>query len=134
MQVVGKSDIRSATVQANAGAAQSLNIELSKEASDKLAKITRANIGKKLVVALDGTILITSEIREPITAGKITIYGEHSRFWEKTPWLLDLIQESSRAGRSSVKTYVAIALAFLIAAFFFVFIPGIRRACQRGSE
>jgi len=127
-QVVEKSDVRSATVQSGPGAAQSLVIDLGEEASDKLAKITRENVGKKLIVALDDRILTAPEIREPVTAGRIIINGEHGRFWEKTPWLQDLIKDSRTASSRSVKTYVVIALAFLIAAVLFVLFPRIRRA------
>jgi hypothetical protein len=136
-QVVAKADIKSANVQTSEDARQSLNIELSKEAAEKFEKITRENLGKKIMVVLDNKILIAPTVREPITNGKIMItsrYGEHDPFWEKVPWLQDLIKDSYNANSRSILTYVIIASAVSISAIVFILLPRVRRTRHSSPE
>jgi hypothetical protein len=136
-QVVAKADVKSAKVQTSEDARQSLNIELGKEAAEKFEKITRENIGKKIIVVLDNKILIAPTVREPITNGKIMItgrYGEHDPFWEKVPWLQDLIKDSYDASSRSILTYVIIASAVSISAIVFILLPRVRRTRHSSPE
>lgn len=136
-QVMARADIKSASVQVGVDIRQSLNIELRKEAAKKFEKITRDNIGKKLMVVLDNKILMAPTVREPITVGRVMIssgYGEHNPFWEKVPWLQDLIKDSYRASLRSVMIYVIIALAVSISAFVFILLPRMRRTRQLSPE
>lgn len=136
-QVVAKADVKSAKVQTSEDARQSLNIELGKEAAEKFEKITRENIGKKIIVVLDNKILIAPTVREPITNGKIMItgrYGEHDPFWEKVPWLQDLIKDSYNASSRSILTYVIIASAVSISAVVFILLPRVRRTRHSSPE
>jgi hypothetical protein len=136
-QVVAKADVKSAKVQTSEDARQSLNIELGKEAAEKFEKITGENIGKKIIVVLDNKILIAPTVREPITNGKIMItgrYGEHDPFWEKVPWLQDLIKDSYSASSRSILTYVIIASAVSISAIVFILLPRVRRTRHSSPE
>ncbi len=96
-QEVTKADIQSAIVNAGGNALPSLTIELSKEASEKFGKITGENIGKKLIVILNDKVLTAPTINAPITSRKIIISGEAGSFWEKTPWLQEVITLIPRA-------------------------------------
>jgi hypothetical protein len=136
-QVLARADIKSASVQMGGNSQQSLNIELGKEAAKKFEKITRENIGKKIMVVLDNRILTAPTVHEPITVGRIMLwsgYGEHGPFWEKVPWLHDLIKDSYRASGRSVMIYVIIALAISISAFVFILLPRMRRTRHSSPE
>jgi len=133
-QVLARSDIKSVSVQMGGDTRQSLSIELGKEAAKKFEKITGENIGKKLVVVLDNKILTAPTVNEPITVGRIMIWGGHGPFWEKVPWLQDLIKDSYRASGRSVMIYVIIALAVSISAFVFILLPRMRRTRHSSPE
>ena len=133
-QILGPGDVTSASVQSAVNAAPSLNLQLGEEAAGKLEKITAENIGKKLMVVFDNKILIAPTIQAPIQGGRLTIYGDPSRFWERAPWLQDLINGSRRAGGRSVVAYVIIAGAVLIVAFTFVLLPRLKRSRESSPE
>jgi len=68
-------------------------------------------------------ILIASAIHEPITSSDIVITdgnAEEGPFWEKAPWLQDLIKETYRESGRSIMIYIVISIVVLIAAFVFV--------------
>jgi hypothetical protein len=136
-QVMARADFKSASVRMGADIRRSLDIELGKEAAKKFEKITRDNIGRKLMVVLDNKILIAPTIREPITVGKIMISGgagPNDPFWEKVPWLQDLIKDSYRTSLRSVLVYVIIALAASISAFVFILLPRMRPTRHSSPE
>lgn len=136
-QVLARADIKSASVQMGVGAPQSLNIELGKEAAKKFEKITGENIGKKIMVVFDNKILTAPTVNAPISGPRIMIsggYGEHGPFWEKAPWLQDLIKDSYRASGRSVMIYVIIALAISISALVFILLPRMRRTRHSSPE
>jgi hypothetical protein len=133
--ILGKADIAAANIQMDASIPKALNIELGEEASKKFEKITGANIGKKLMVVFDNIILTAPMVNAPITSRSITIRrgpGNQNPFWERAPWLQDIIRESSKAGGRSVMIYAIVALAVSVSAFAFILIPRMKRA--RPSE
>jgi hypothetical protein len=134
-QVLGKSDIKSASVEIDRSVPQGVNIELSEEASKKFEKITGENIGKRLMVVFDNKILTAPTIHAPIADRRIMISKGSSGqdlFWQKAPWLQDLVKDSNRAGGRSAMIYVAVAAAILISALVFVVLPR-RRKTQHSS-
>ena len=132
--VLGKADFKSASVQTYEDARMSIMLELHKEAADVFAKITRANIGKKLAVVFHDKILIAPLINESIGGGKFTINGGKDPFWKEAPWLQDLIKNSYRTSGRSVMSYVLVALAVSIAAFVFILLPRMKRSHQSMPE
>jgi hypothetical protein len=131
--ILGKAEITAANVQIDASIPRSLNIELSEEASQKFEKITGENVGKKLMVVFDNMILTAPAINAPVTARSIMISpgsGKQPPFWERAPWLQEIIKESSKSGGRSVMIYVIVVLAVLIAAFAFILMPRMKRAHQ----
>jgi hypothetical protein len=133
-QVLGRADIKSASVQMGTDGRKALNIELGKEAAEQFEKITGENINKKLMVVLDNKILIAPTVREPISVGKIMISGNRGLFWEKVPWLQDLIKDSYSVSGRSVMIYAIIALAISISAFVFILLPRMRRIRNSSPE
>ena len=69
--VLGKADVKSASVQTYDNAGMAINFELHKETADAFGKVTGENIGKKLAVVFHNKILINPTIRESIRGGKI---------------------------------------------------------------
>ncbi len=137
VQVLGRVDLESARVQVNANIPQALEIELSREASRKFEKITGDNIGKRLMVVFDNKILTAPTINARISERRLTIYAGRSQqgpFWERAPWLQDLIRGSAIAGSRSILIYVVIALAASISAFIFVVLPRMRKTRESGPE
>jgi hypothetical protein len=131
--VLAKADVTSASVQMGPNTPQLLSIELSKEASQKFEKITGENIGKKLAVVFDNKILTAPVINEAIKGRKVVISGgngEQGRFWERAPWLQELIKDSYQESRHSVMIYVIIALAVSLAAFLFILLPRMRHTSR----
>jgi hypothetical protein len=130
-QVLGKADIKSASVQQGGNGPQSLSIKLNQEAAGKLEAITRENIGKRIFLVLNNKILMAPTVRTPITFGEImtsTGYGENDRFWEKVPWLQDLIKESYGASHRSIMIYAIIASLASMSALIFIVLPRLRHA------
>jgi hypothetical protein len=131
--ILGKAEITAANVQMDANIPRSLNIELSEGASKKFEKITGENVGKKLMVVFDNMILTAPTVHAPITARSIMISpgaGKQNPFWERAPWLQELIKESGKAGGRSVMIYVIVALAALIVTFAFILMPPMKRTHQ----
>ena len=134
-QVLGRGDIESAVVQKAGNTSPSLNIELSKEASQKFEKITGENIGRKLMVVLDNKVLTAPTINMPISGPKITLSTRHNdRFWEKVPWLYDLVKDTYKSGGRPVMIYAIVALAAAISACAFVLWPRWRRVRHSTPE
>jgi len=127
---LAKADIISASVQSARAGSASLSIELSEEASLTLKKITRNNIGQRLMVVFDNKLLTAPTINMPISERKILIsnsYGENAAFWKNSPWLEDLIKASNSAGRHSIRLYTVIAFSIAIIAFGFVLLPRLKQ-------
>lgn len=131
---LSRAEIESASVQMAGNTPQSLRIELTKEASEKLEKITRGNVGKKLYVVLGDTILTAPTIQAPVTSRSIVISSQLGAFWEKVPWLQALIKDSVLARADSVVMHVIIALAVSISAFAFVLLPRRKRSLDSKPE
>ena len=55
-----------------------LRIKLTKEGAKKFEKLTHENLGKQLVVILDGKIITTPIIHEAITIGELQLAGSYS--------------------------------------------------------
>jgi SecDF, P1 head subdomain len=125
--VVGRTGLKSAKVRPGINASPSLDIELAEEAAGKLEKITGENIGKRLMLVFDNTILTAPTIQQPIRGGMLTIYSDQGAFWEKAPWMQNLVKGAYRQSGQSVVIYVIIAAAVLIAAFIFVLLPRLKR-------
>jgi hypothetical protein len=132
--VLRKADFKSASVQTYEDARMSIMFELHKEAADVFAKITGANIGKKLAVVFHDKILIAPFINESIRGGKMKIDGGKDPFWQKAPWLQDLIKDSYKTSGRSVMVYVLVALAVSVAAFVFILLPQMKRSHQSMPE
>jgi hypothetical protein len=132
--VLGKADVKSASVQTYEDAGMAVIFELHKEAADAFGKVTGENIGKKLAVVFHNKILIAPTIRESIGGGKIKIDGGKDPFWKEAPWLQDLIKDSYKTSRRSVMVYVIVALAVAISAFVFILLPRMKRSHQSMSE
>jgi len=127
-QVLGRADVESARIQKGVNERQSLSIELSRDASNKFEEITRENIGKRIMVVFDGKILTAPTINQPITGRNLTLHTVSGEaFWQKIPWLQDLINESHAAGNRSIIIYVIVALAACLSAFAFVVLPRMKR-------
>ncbi|MGE4157558.1 MAG: hypothetical protein AB7F75_00500 [Planctomycetota bacterium] len=59
-----------------------VDIKLNEEGTRKLAEITRSNKGRQLAIVVDGVVLVTPEIGEPIEDGRLWIgelTGEEAR-------------------------------------------------------
>ncbi|WP_299430079.1 hypothetical protein [uncultured Meiothermus sp.] len=79
-------------VQANQGESgrPALILRLNREGAAKLARLTAANPGRRVAVAVDGRILITPTIRGPIAGGTVSIQGFNSQ--QEALYLSDLLQ------------------------------------------
>jgi hypothetical protein len=135
--VLAKAEVIAASIRMDAGIPKALSIELSEEASKEFEKITRENIGKKLMVVFENEILIAPTINSAITDRRIMITrgsGKQLPFWERAPWLQEIIKESSRAGGRSVMVYVVVAAAAMISAFAFILLPRMKHAHQSDGE
>jgi hypothetical protein len=132
--VLGGADVKSASVKPGVNAPQSLIIELGEAAAGKFEKITGENVGKKIAVVFENKILIAPTIQSPIRGGTLTIYSAQDSFWERAPWLQNLIKGSYRESSQSVTVYVIIAVAVLISIFIFVLLPRMRRNRESSPE
>ncbi|ABO50197.1 protein-export membrane protein SecD [Desulforamulus reducens MI-1] len=52
-----------------------VGLEFNKEGTQKFAEATSANVGKRIAIILDGNVLQTPVVNEPITGGKARITG-----------------------------------------------------------
>jgi len=149
-QVLGRGDLKSAKVQMAGAAPQAikkldkeagqkfdvnlgLTIELSEEASKKFERMTGQNIGRKLMVVFDNRILTAPTINQAVTGRMLLISGGRGPFWEKAPWLQDLIKNSQDSSARSILSYVIIALAVSVTALVIVLLPRMRRTSQSHS-
>lgn len=67
-----------------------LTLRLNREGAAKFARLTAANVGRRLAIVVDGRILIAPTIRGPITGGAVSIQGFNSP--QETERLSDLLQ------------------------------------------
>ena len=132
--VLNKVDFKSARIQTYDNSEQAIYLELKKVAADKFEKITEENIGKKLMVVLNGEILTAPVIKDVIRGGKINLNGKQVTFWKEIPWLQELIKESYDRSGHSVMVYVIVALAVSIGAFVFILLPRLKRSHQSMTE
>jgi preprotein translocase subunit SecD len=52
-----------------------LTLRLNREGAARLARLTSANVGRRVALVVDGRILIAPTIRSPITGGAVSIQG-----------------------------------------------------------
>ncbi|MCX7784022.1 MAG: hypothetical protein N2318_10330, partial [Meiothermus sp.] len=55
-----------------------LTLRLNREGAAKFARLTSANVGRRVAIVVDGRILIAPTIRGPITGGAVSIQGFNS--------------------------------------------------------
>ena len=55
------------------GGRTELLLELTEGGAKRLAEVTRANVGKEVAFLIDGTVVSTHKIREPITGGQFKL-------------------------------------------------------------
>ncbi len=67
-----------------------LTLRLNRAGAAKFARLTAANVGRRLAIVVDGRILIAPTIRGPITGGVVSIQGFSSP--QETERLSDLLQ------------------------------------------
>jgi hypothetical protein len=135
--VLGEADVKAASLQRGDNTRQGLNIELTDDASKRLEKITAENIGKRLMVVFDNKILTAPKISAPIADRRILIYtgsDVQEPFWNRAPWLQNLIKESNRSSGRSAMMYGIVAAAALISVLAFVVVPRMRRTGQSNPE
>ncbi|MDD5561030.1 MAG: hypothetical protein PHT50_02735 [Candidatus Omnitrophica bacterium] len=68
-----------------------IDLRFNKEATQKFNEITSKNAGRRIAVFLDGSLLTTSKIYDPVTTGKITITTSLTK--EKAKALVDSINK-----------------------------------------
>jgi preprotein translocase subunit SecD len=71
-----KLTVDNATMTTVQGTGPAMSISLSPESTDAFAAFTAANIGKTMVLRMDGKTLISGVIREAITNGRFRVGGE----------------------------------------------------------
>jgi hypothetical protein len=136
-QALEAADIRPAGVQMGGNNPPSLAIELSKESSERLERITGANRGKKLMIVFDREILTAPALNVAVGSRRITIDsgdGEPVPHGQKAPRLQSLSRDSSKGDSHSVIFCAIIALALSISAFLFVLLPRMRRVRPSNPE
>ncbi|MBO1436435.1 hypothetical protein [Meiothermus sp. CFH 77666] len=67
-----------------------LILRLNREGAARFARLTSANVGRRLAIVVDGRILIAPTIRSPITGGVVSISGFNSP--QEIERLNDLLQ------------------------------------------
>lgn len=67
-----------------------LTLHLSREGAAKFARLTAANVGRRVAIVVDGRVLIAPTIRGPITGGTVSIQGFSSQ--QETERLSSLLQ------------------------------------------
>lgn len=79
-------------VQASQGESgrPALTLRLNREGAAKFARLTAANVGRRVAIVVDGRILIAPTIRGPITGGMVSIQGFSSQ--QVVERLADLLQ------------------------------------------
>ncbi|MBU0547862.1 MAG: hypothetical protein KJ710_02810 [Candidatus Omnitrophica bacterium] len=63
-------DIVAAKIQQDSGA---FDLQFTKEGTQKFNEITSKNAGRRMAIFVDGNLLATAKIYDPVTSGKITI-------------------------------------------------------------
>lgn len=66
--LLGAADVASATPETDG-----IDLRLTESGTRKLAEVTRANKGRLLAIIVDGVVLMTPEIGEPIEDGRLWI-------------------------------------------------------------
>jgi preprotein translocase subunit SecD len=75
--VVDGSDAEEATARQGTPASTgwSVNVQLSEEGSEALASATRASVGDRIAIVVDGLVVSAPTVAEPITAGAVVVAG-----------------------------------------------------------
>lgn len=71
--VLTGSNLKTAMEGTNQSGVAEVNLEFDAEGSKIFAEVTAANVGKRLSIVLDGEIIQSPNVREPITGGKAQI-------------------------------------------------------------
>ncbi|UDL90987.1 hypothetical protein LGH82_06800 [Mesorhizobium sp. PAMC28654] len=79
---------------------QSLSLELTPESKQAFAAFTTANVGKVVDLSIDGAVVMSPRLMEPITGGEIMVSGTF------VPGELERIVEKISSGDVSVTVYV----------------------------
>lgn len=105
----------------------SLRVDFSPETAKKFETVTAANVGKKLVIVLNGRVLIAPQVREAIRGGAVTIDAREDKFWERIDWLSSVVRDTEtfqeNARRKSVTSYLLVSLIAVGLAMLFAFLP-----------
>ena len=72
-------DIASAQVTSDEGKKPAVDVRLTAEGKQKLAKLTGQHVGKPLAIMLDGKVLFAPTIRDKISDGKAVITGNFTK-------------------------------------------------------
>ena len=86
--------VAGATLQRTPGQPSALSITLSPESTAAFAVFPRANVGKTIVLSVDGKSILTATLRDPILGGTVMVSGDFT-----TAQLTALAAELSAAGR-----------------------------------
>ncbi len=70
-------DVETASV-IHAGPSCSVSIQMNAEGTEKLARLTRAHIGERLALVIDGKVAMAPTIRSEITQGQVILTGAFS--------------------------------------------------------
>ncbi len=74
---MSNSDVESAWVtQADSGC--QVEVRLTHEGAEKLARLTRSHIGEQLALVIDGEVVMTPTIRSEIGQGLVLLTGDFS--------------------------------------------------------
>ncbi len=74
----GRADIISAETRFSPNGMPVINVTLGAEGRARLSGLTRANVGQELPLSVDGNVLSTPKIMEPIEGGQFQIAGGFS--------------------------------------------------------
>ena len=73
---VGNNDIRGAKAALDEFGGRAVSLELSESGLRKLQAVTSANLQKRLVILVDGKVLLSPVIQSPVTDPTVQIVGE----------------------------------------------------------
>lgn len=126
---IGPDEIESAALSDEPTRERSISLTFVGPIAKKLEETTRNNVGKKLILSLDGKVLIDPVIREAIAGGRVRIDGAlgDKPFWENIDWLQKKIYDGTlteeTSHRRSVLFYVLIAAAVVVCVLIYAFFP-----------
>jgi preprotein translocase subunit SecD len=70
--------VAGASVERPLGQPPALSIQLSPASTAAFAVFTRANVGKTIVLTVDGKSILTATLRDPILGGTVMVSGDFS--------------------------------------------------------